>query len=313
MMDRLGKLMLVNGKAKMPKNFLFNLGGVSILVVAGVLAVRSSVVKEVLPLCEARYNSGVLFAYAKEPGVPLATDDIQARLGGLDWGLTTNAMVVAEKTAAKGFAIEVDVRKASDRDQDTQMRSGMGFIWQPQRLATAGSVCLSYSVWTPADFKPGDGGFLPGLLSDVATDRAAEPAPPANDGEARSDIQSPFAIRAQWTAAGTVGLYQAPNAGQRVVNVAPSQLTQLTTLKPGQWTRIEQEAILNRPGYANGVLRLFVDGKLALERRDVAFRKDEMQTFQVVTVDLHYAKGNAWAAAPVNTKLKISPLELRLK
>ena len=171
-------------KFTMPKNFLFNVAGCSVLFLAGVLALRSSVVKDETPMCETRYGGGLLFSYARASGEPLTTEDIQARLGGMDWGLTSNARIVAENSAPKGHALEVKLRGASARDADSQTRSGMGFIWQPRQLATAVGACLSYSVWTPADFMTGEGGALPGLASDVE----AEPLAPSTAAATAGDV-----------------------------------------------------------------------------------------------------------------------------
>ena len=52
-------------KLELPKNLLFNIGGVSIIALAGILAMRSSLVEEEIPLCEARYSGGVLFSNSK--------------------------------------------------------------------------------------------------------------------------------------------------------------------------------------------------------------------------------------------------------
>jgi hypothetical protein len=310
MNPKLGKMLTPNAKTKLPKNFLFNLAGGGVIVLAGVLAVRSSFVKEVMPLCEARYARGVLLAYAKSSGSPLTTEEMQARLGGLDWGLTANAKIVPEASVAKGHALEVDVPRASERDRDGQTRSGMGFVWQPRQLMTAASACLSYNVWVPAGFKPGDGGFLPGLASEIdagpEADRREASAPAGDD---KHEIR-PFRIRAQWRPDGTIGVYQAPNIGPASVVSGDKGAA---GLKPGRWTRIEQEAVLNTPGQANGKLRLWVDGQLVVDRGNVAYRKDEIQSFQLVSVDVHYAKGSSWASAPGDVKIKLSPLELRVK
>ncbi len=300
-------------KFEMPKNFLFNLGGCSVIVLAGVLALRSSYVKEEVPLCETRYGGGLLFSFANSSGAPFSPEDIQARLGGMDWGLTANARVVAEAGVAKGHALEVALSGASPRDANSQTRSGMGFVWQPRQLAAASSVCLSYSVWTPADFKPGDGGALPGLSSD--SDNTAEPdqpAAPSADGTppAADAPQKPFSVRAQWRKDGGFALQQAQNIGGKSVSQIDGSAM---AFKPGQWTRIEQEAVLNTPGKSNGILRMWVDGKLMLERKNMGYRKNDMQSFQAVSVDTHYIKNGAWAAAPTDTRIRLSPLELRLQ
>ena len=303
-------------KFEMPKNFLFNLAGCSVIVLAGVLAIRSSVVKDEVPLCEARYGGGLLFSFASSSGEPFTPEDIQARLGGMDWGLTANARVVAETGVAKGHALEVALRGASPRDANSQTRSGMGFIWQPRQLAAAASACLSYSVWTPTDFKTGEGGALPGLSSDgentADTDQPAAAAAPSADGTppAADAPLKPFSVRAQWRKDGGFALQQAQNIGGKSVSQVDGPTL---AFKPGQWTRIEQEAVLNTPGKSNGILRMWIDGKLTVERTNMGYRNSDLQSFQAVSVDTHYIKNGAWAAAPADTRMRLSPLELRLR
>ncbi len=303
-------------KFELPKNFLFNLAGCSVIVLAGVLALRSTYVKEEIPLCEQRYGGGLLFSFANSAGEPFTPEDIQARLGGMDWGLTANARVVAEAGVAKGHALEVALRGASPRDANNQTRSGMGFVWQPRQLASAVSVCLSFSVWTPADFKTGEGGVLPGLSSDGDSTAEADPptttaAPSADGTPAVADAPvKPFSVRAQWRPDGGFALQQAQNiGGKSVAQIDGSKVA----LKPGHWTRIEQETVLNTPGKSNGILRMWVDGKLMLQRTNMGYRRSDLQSFQAVSVDTHYIKNGAWAAAPIDTRIRLSPLELRLQ
>ena len=297
-------------KAKLPKNLLFNIAGGGVVVLAGVLAFRSSFVKEAMPLCEARYARGVLFAYARSSGTPLTTEDMQANLGGMDWGLTSNARIIPDGSVAKGHVLEVDVPKASQRDQDGQTRSGMGFVWQPRQLTSASSICLSYSVWVPHDFKTGDGGVLPGLASEIETGKDAAPVDGKAEASEAASITKPFRVRAQWRRDGSIGIFQAPNMATASVISGDRDGSKLGL---GRWTRIEQEIVLNTPGQANGKLRLWVDGKLTVDRGNVGYRKDEIQSMQLVSVDVHYAKGNAWAPSPADAKIRLSPLELRVK
>jgi len=43
-------------------------------------------------------------------------------------------------------------------------------------------------------------------------------------------------------------------------------------MKRGEWQNVQMEMIMNEPGKANGVQRLYVDGKLALELTGVMFQ-----------------------------------------
>ena len=71
--------------------------------------------------------------------------------------------------------------------------------------------------------------------------------------------------------------------------------------------------MLNVPGQNNGILRVWIDRQLMLERYDIAFRTDDIQSFQGIAGDTHYIRNGGWAQPPVDTRIRLSPLELRLK
>ena len=282
-----------------PKHIVYSVAGGFILIVALVLSLRASMQTTDTPLCEARYPGGILFSLAKPSGVPLAAEDLEARLDGLDWGIRANTRIVADKGVPFGHALEIDMKSAPALSEHEQKRGGMGFTWLPQQLAASTAACLSYSVWASAEFKPGDGGVLPGLASNAS-----------GIDQVRTGEQQQFSSRPIWRPDGSLGVSQILNVGNRAL--APLDPKQ-AALKPNRWVRIEQEVVLNVPGQANGTVRTWVDGKLLLERSNVGFRKQDAQSFQAVSGDIHYTKNNAWAPAPADAKLRLSPLELRLK
>ncbi len=296
---------------------LFNIGGGGMLLLGLLLAVKSSFApKPETPLCETRYSGGVLFSYSRKGADPLSPEDLQARLAGTDRGLVKNARIVAEGTVPHGYALEVQLRR-SNGEEDDQSRSGIGFLWVPRQLALASSACLSSSVWIPEGFKLGEGGTLPGLVSDAQgmEDAPAGAAPPADQNASGGDAPvlgklPPFSLRPQWRADGALMLQPVVNIGQMgAVLIDPAK----ATLKPGQWSRIESEVVLNTPGRNDGMLRAWVNGQLVVEAFNIGFRRDEIQSFQAVVGDIHHIRHGGWAPAPAETRLRISPLELRLK
>jgi hypothetical protein len=86
------------------------------------------------------------------------------------------------------------------------------------------------------------------------------------------------------------------------------------TLERGKWINVEQEVRLNDPGARNGHLRIWVDGKLRMDRRQVMFRESDTTRFEGVAVDVHYADtAMTWQAAPNATEVRVSPLIIRWK
>lgn len=302
-------------KSTISRHHLFNAGGIGIVLLGIGLAVRSHFEeKPKTPLCETRYTGGVLFSLARN-GEPLIAEELQSRLGGLDRGLVKNARVIKEESVPFGYALEVDLNAQSDRDREPQTRSGIGFTWLPRQLSSATAACLSYSVWLPPGFNNGEGGALPGLVSDMPGDETflGQVAPSRGakeEGSGEPEKAPTFSTRLQWRGDGVLAAWQGATVGFRgLVPLDPHK----ASLRPGRWQRVEQEAVLNEPGKKNGKLRVWVDGKLVLERGDVGFRRDETQTFQGVVGDVHYLRHGIWAAAPSSTKLRISPLELRVR
>ncbi|CAN0135118.1 unnamed protein product, partial [Phaeothamnion confervicola] len=233
-------------------------------MVAGTIGavMQATTPKPTTPLCETRYAGGVLFSLARSSGTPLQPEDIQARLGGLDWGITTNTKVVKEEAVPYSYALEITMKRNSESNQD---RGGMGFTWLPRQLAAATASCLSYSFWVPPEFKIGDGGTLPGFVSDAPTEQSGNdtdetaPAKPA---------PKPFSVRPQWRQDGRFSMLHSWNNGQSGQLILDGSKVRM---KPGQWTRIEQEVVLNAPGRNNGILRVWINRELMLERYDVAF------------------------------------------
>ena len=306
---------------ELSRTHLFNIGGVAMIALSVALALQNTFASEPeTALCETRYANGVLFGYTKQKGVAMAPEELQSRLGGLDRGLVKNTRIVKDDGVPYGFALEVQLKRAA-AEEDDQSRSGIGLTWVPRQLASATAACLSYSVWTPEGFKPGEGGVLPGLVSDSGVEvlnvpvevsvlpiRVDQPADNP-DGDAPPAQLTPFSLRPQWRADGSLIIWQTPNIGQRgLVLVDPK-----AALKPGRWVRIEQEVVLNTPGQSDGTLRMWVDGKIVYEQSTIGYRSDEVQSFQAVIGDIYNLRHGVWSGAPAHTRIKLSPLELRLR
>ncbi|MDP4361034.1 hypothetical protein QR510_30860, partial [Escherichia coli] len=67
----------------------------------------------------------------------------------------------------------------------------------------------------------------------------------------------------------------------------------------------------NKPGASDGVLRIWVDGRLALERTDMRFRTDPGTTVAGVTAAAHLMNQDISGPAPVESNIWFTPYELR--
>ena len=81
----------------------------------------------------------------------------------------------------------------------------------------------------------------------------------------------------------------------------------------GKWVKLEQEVVLNTPKKTDGILRVWVDGTLAIDRTDMTYRAKPDVTASRVSVDVFYGSGpdDPQTAAAKDAKVWLSPLEVR--
>ena len=223
---------------------------------------------------------------------------LQGRLAGRDWGLMENTKIVPLKEGPAPVALQISLPIVAEKtDGGAAARSGMGFTWLPSKLQTAKAACLTYSVWLPEDFNFGTGGSLPGLFGGETTDTPTLKAKAA------------FSARNSWTDEGVAQVRTMTADDPKGANYSPD--TSHAILPRGRWVRLEQEVVLNQPGEVDGVLRVWVDGKLRVANTEIMFRKDERSTLRGVIADVHYSNAAMAAApSPKTTSLRLTPFEL---
>jgi hypothetical protein len=286
-------------KVKMPGSTAIVFNGAALLVVGASLAfvARSVFVPDDVTPCRDRYEAAMRFGLDRG-GEPMAAADLQARLGNTDWGLLETTRVVKLKTGPGKHALEIDLAKVSPETTTAsgEKRAGVGFTWTPPSLGKARAACLSYAVYLPEDFAFGKGGRLPGLMGGAAK--------AADDAEA---AQSAISTRYTWSpaGAGNVLLQGAGNPEGRPVAGA----NEAFPLPRGKWVGLDQEVILNAPGQKNGVLRVWLDGKLVLNRTGVVYRTRPDVTLSGVLAETN--AGEPPAGKPGARRIWMTPFELR--
>lgn len=283
---------------KIPTRFYINAAAGFVAVAIVALAVRGVLYKEDVALCSLRYGNGTLFGLQDKSGGPISTTDLQGRLAGRDWGLMENTKIVPLKEGPAPVALQISLPIVAEKtDGGAAARSGMGFTWLPSKLQTAKAACLTYSVWLPEDFNFGTGGSLPGLFGGETTDTPTLKAKAA------------FSARNSWTDEGVAQVRTMTADDPKGANYSPD--TSHAILPRGRWVRLEQEVVLNQPGEVDGVLRVWVDGKLRVANTEIMFRKDERSTLRGVIADVHYSNAAMAAApSPKTTSLRLTPFEL---
>jgi hypothetical protein len=284
---------------KLPKLFLFNAAAGLLFLGAGGYVVRDMLFAETVPPCSDRYADTMLFALQRPSGEALTAEDLQSRLAGRDWGLIEHAKIVKVSQGPAPVALQVDLPKgAAGKGDSTGPRSGMGFRWTPDTLQHASAACLTYGVWLPKDFDYGTGGALPGLYGGNADDDTTAGRKPA------------FSTRTRWNGDGTAEIRAATadTPDGMPLPIDPNWFK----LERGAWVMFEEEVVLNTPGSHNGILRVWINGQMRFERKNLMFNPKEGGRFAGVSADVHYSRPDlTWAPSPKDASALLSPLELR--
>jgi hypothetical protein len=277
------------------KFLLFNAAA----ALAGVGAVLAAAWSVLMPTpiarCSERYHALTTFGLERG-GVALTAADLQASLGGKDVGVIDSVTIGPLKDAPAPLVMAVSLQKASTSltGQTTPFTGGTSFHWQPRALQGKASTCLSYSVLLPANFEFHRGGVLPGIAG--------------TDGNEQGDK---FAAQLVWRVneGGGVTVRVSENGVSRGLPVEPRAIE----LPRGRWVKVEQEAILNTPKMQDGTLRVWVDGALVVDRRDIAYRAKPDVTIAGVAVDVFRGAGptDQRAAANKDAKVRLTPFEVR--
>jgi hypothetical protein len=274
------------------KVILFNAAAVLVAGAALIAAGRSALMSSTTAPCSARYNNVLRFALTRG-GAVMTTVDLQATLGGKDLGVGENVTITPVTNAAYPAAMTVSLRKGTTAPQDTAA-GGMSFPWWPRSLQDRSAACLAYDVLLPADFDFHRGGTLPGLTGVSASE--------SGDG---------FSAPLAWRANGRGGVTTRVTQDAETHRFAAER--ESVALPRGRWVRLEEEVGLNTPKKADGVLRVWVDGSLAVERTNMTYRASPDVVLSGVAADVFYGAGdgNAAAAAPKDSRISLSPFEIR--
>lgn len=173
------------------------------------------------------------------------------------WGVAENVRLVAQ-AADRPPALAVRYPKGSIAPSSAAPRGGAGFVSGSGLGESVEAACLSYRVRFAEGFAFARGGKLPGLYGgDGPTGGAA-----ADAG---------FSARLMWREGGEGELYAylpGPDAGH-----GRSLGRGAWRFPVGRWVEVEQEIVLNDPGAANGVVRVWIAGELRLEVPGLVLRR----------------------------------------
>jgi hypothetical protein len=175
------------------------------------------------------------------------------------WG-TENAKSFAEQNIP-GNVLRVRY-PAGSLDPATMRKEGrpyggMGF---KKAVFDKPATCaeLYYRVRFPIGFDFVRGGKLPGLYG--GTGNSGGHIPTGKDG---------FSTRYMWLDKGRGQIYAyLPTSVNYGTSIGKGQFVFI----PGRWHELKQQVVLNVPGVSNGIIRVWLDGRIVVEKSDIRFR-----------------------------------------
>ena len=143
----------------------------------------------------------------------------------------------------------------------------------------------------PDRFGFNEPGYLPGLFGAADITQLDELEP--HDG---------FAARLGWAQSGDLGVDVRVPASAGYWETPSRKWIWPTS----RWVKVEQEIRLNTPGQENGVMRVWIDGALTIDRGNVVFRTAPQAAISGVVSDIGYARTLSDVAA-----IRVSPFVLQ--
>jgi hypothetical protein len=260
-------------------------GGLAFLVTGSFFAYEFGRSRDAKP-CGTRYPSVTQMSLQKPTGEAMSPAELQARAGNGERGVLEKASVIKVVGAPAPLALSVEIGGNAD--------TGASFFWAPGGLQKATSACLSYQVFLPKDFDFAKGGQLPGLF-----------------GIARNANQRGFATRFTWDEAGNIGVEANLSDYDLAAPLTdPVRYSSQSPMPRGRWVQLEQEITLNTPNAQNGMLRLWVDGRLKHEDNTVAWRGNGGLSITGARTEVSYRNDADTVSAKKPVNIIVSPPQL---
>ena len=273
------------------KNQVNAVGGVSLAVVALFFAYEFTRTSEVGP-CTGRYPTATDLTLVKQDGTALSPGELQARVGFGETGVLEKGSVLELRDAPSKTGLNIKV--GGDVETDT----GLSFFWAPKVMGKVASACLSYDIYLPAEFDFSRGGRLPGLFGGSFAGFTAV----SGNG---------VGMHLTWDERGQVGLESVVPGPADSKDSVMIKYSSDVELARGRWVRFDQEVVFNTPGEENGILRMWVDGRLKLSDTSAVWRTEATAGLQGAWADIGYLTfGGVERNAQKQSNIIISPPRL---
>jgi len=257
--------------------------------------------------CRAGLSGHQVFPVFEGGNAARTAGDLRRQLGSdagrKAWGLEEN-LTIARDAALGQTVMTVRLPKGSINPKNRNAPlGGMGWRWRwrpnipPNIPVNLRRACLTYNIYLARGFTFRRGGKLPGLFGGDA---------PA--GGKVTNGSSGFSTRLMWRSGGAGEVYAYipghPRGRGRSIGRGAWWFDR------ERWIAIAQEVVLNTPGKADGIVRIWIDGVLKLEQRGLVFTTAPDIGISGVMADIFYGgKSPSWAA-PNDTFLRLSAFRL---
>lgn len=196
------------------------------------------------------------------------------------WGTKKNVEVVPDSGLGEP-ALRVTYPEGTSSPGDTD-KGGAGFYADMNLPPASERACLSYKVRFPHGFDWVKGGKLPGLYGGKA---------PSGGKEVTG--KNGFSMRFMWREDGQGELYE--YIVNKDAKYGLSVGRGLWTFPTGRWVQVEQEIVLNDPDEADGIARVWIDGRPVFEQRDIVYRTvDELHLTGLMFSTFFGGNGKDW-------------------
>ncbi len=173
---------------------------------------------------------------------------------------------------------------------DPSAPAGMSATIFKVPLSTRGDMYMRYLVRFMSGFQFAKSGKLPGLAG--GTSNTGGQVPTGYDG---------WSGRLDWTSGGGVISYlYVPGIKDYGLELQWQAGGQTKLLAAGKWECLELRYVMNTPGQANGVAQGWINGHLALDRRNLNFRSTPNLAIDNLLFSTFFGGGTSDFASPIN-------------
>lgn len=270
--------------------------GAGVVMVAGFISfMHSTFARPHFEVCSTRYHR-LLTMKLDRDGVPLTPSDMQAVSNGQDEGLLDNLSIAQFNQGPVKYAMGVKIAQDTvEQRSDRGIPGGISLPWMPSSLEQPAAACLTYNVFLPADFAFENGGTLPGLFGATINGQYGD--------------TPRFGANLAWHAGGVPRYYLEIKSEKDERSAAFKAYESKIPL--GRWVRVDQELVLNTPDHADGIARMWIDGRLETEVKAVDIRPAANVAIAGVAGNIFFGGSATQGKAPKDAIIWLSPFEVR--